>query len=97
MINDIICGVPQGSTLWSLLFLIFINNLQQVSKTLELIKSADNTNYFTHTKIQILFFYRKCRTGKKLNNGLKQINSDSMLRKLSSFYFTDIFLTITYH
>ena len=43
---DIACGVPQGSVLGPKLFILYINDICQVSKLLSLVLFADDTNVF---------------------------------------------------
>ena len=49
------CGVPQGSILEPLLFLIYVNDLNQVSNILDPKMFADDANFFySHHQIKIL-------------------------------------------
>ena len=49
-VKDISCGVPQGSILGPLLFIIYINDIQNCSNLFKYIMFADDTNLFVSNK-----------------------------------------------
>ena len=71
-----ICGVPLGSILGPLLFLIYINDLHEASNILDSIMFADDTNlFYSHQNINDLF--------STVNSELECINQWFKANKLS--------------
>ena len=74
---DITCVFPQGSILGPLLFLVYMNDLCNVSKDLELKLSADDTNiFYSHNDASNLM--------EVVNLELKNISSCFYTNKLST-------------
>ena len=71
----VIFGVPQGSCLGPLLFLIYINDISNICKSNELILFADDTNIFVKGKSKQEVYI-------EANMILKQLSIYTMLNKL---------------
>ena len=75
-LENITCGVPQGSVLGPLLFLIYINDLPNISEVLQFYLFADDTNiYYEAESIDKL--------EKIINNELKKLYTWLIVNRLS--------------
>ena len=74
--NIVKCGIPKGSIKGPLLFLIFVNNLNNSTKVLDPVLFVDDTNLFcSNNTIRTLF--------EPANQGPSQINDWFLANKLS--------------
>ena len=74
-IQNILCGVPQGSIRGPLLFLLYVNDLSNSSVLKPLMFAGDTNLFFEHTDLRILF--------SMVNNELKKIYEWFNANKLS--------------
>ena len=74
--ENVKCGVPQGSILGPLLFILYMNDICYTSKLLKTILFADDTTvFYSHTNIHVLTDV--------INNELKEVSNWFKANKLS--------------
>ena len=75
-LQDVVCGVPQGSILGPKLFILSINDICNVSDILRFVLFADDTNIFcSHNDINTLY--------RQVNNELSKLYTWFAINKLS--------------
>ena len=75
-IENVVMGVPQGSILGPLLFLLYVNDMSNVASNLSFIQYADDTSIFVKGSSLLSI-------SKIMNNGMKQVNEWLKNNKLS--------------
>ena len=75
-IDYVVMGVPQGSILCPLLFLLYVNDMSNVASNLSFIQYADDTSIVVKGSSLLSI-------SKIMNNGMKQVNEWLKNNKLS--------------
>ena len=86
--HTISCGVPQGSVLGPLLFLLYVNDMNKCSNILEFHLFADDTNLFlSDNNVQSLEFKMNIEL-EKVSHWLSANKLSLNIKKLALWYFT---------
>jgi hypothetical protein len=76
VMKEVVCGVPQGSVLGPILFILYVNDLINASPSSRIRVFADDTNIFIISK-DLIDLYGKC------NNVLEEVSQWMLANKLS--------------